>query len=83
MAITQALLDAVIDYSWADIAKMAKKGLIELTISQSTTINGRTLQRASIKDLKALYELAVTEAITEGGDDSSGGDVLIITGDAV
>jgi hypothetical protein len=77
MAITQALLDAVIDYSWADIAKMAKKGLIELTISQSTTINGRTLQRASIKDLKALYELAIAQTAIEGGSET-GGDIALV-----
>jgi hypothetical protein len=77
MAITQALLDAVIDYSWADIAKMAKKALIELTISQSTTINGRTLQRASIKDLKTLYELAVEQTTVQNGI-NGGGDVALV-----
>lgn len=77
MAITQALIDAVVDYSWSDIAKMAKKAMLELTISQSTSINGRQLQRASMDDLKALYDMAIAQANAESNTDT-GGDIALV-----
>lgn len=77
MSISQALIDAVVDYSWADIAKMAKKAMLDLTISQSTTINGRQLQRANMDDLKALYELATAQANAEDGSET-GGDIALV-----
>lgn len=77
MAITQALIDAVLDYSWSDIAKMAKKAMLELTISQSTTINGRQLQRANMDDLKALYDMAIAQANAEAST-ATGGDTALV-----
>lgn len=79
MSLSQSLIDAVVDYAWSDIAKMAKKAMLDLTISQSTTINGRNLTRASMNDLKALYDMAIAQVNADG--DTGGDTALVIFGE--
>jgi hypothetical protein len=83
MAIPQALIDAVPDYAWSDIAKMCKKAMIDLTISQSTSMMGHTIQKADMDSLLALYEKATEIAAAEAATDSGGGNVLVIRGNRV
>ncbi len=77
MSISQPLIDAVIDYAWSDIAKMAKKAMLDLTVSQSTLINGRGLTRANMDDLKALYDMATAQANAETNSET-GGDIALV-----
>lgn len=77
MAISQTLIDAVADYAWADIAKMAKKALLDLTISQSTSINGRVVQRADVASLTKLFEFAQSQANADANSET-GGDIALV-----
>lgn len=83
MAIPQALIDAVPDYAWSDIAKMAKKAMLELTIAQTTSMMGHTIQKTDMDSLQKLYELATGNAETESttADGSCGGTALVQYGE--
>lgn len=81
MAIAQALIDAVVDYAWSDIAKMAKKAMLDLTISQRTMFNGHALERSSLDDMKSLYEMAIAQANAEANSETGGDTALVQRGE--
>lgn len=77
MPIPQSLINEMPDYSWADIAKMAKAAMLALTISQSTSFMGHMIQKTDMDSLRALYELATGETDT-GAAAGSGGDIVLV-----
>ena len=74
MAITNAQILALPDYTDAEMVKLCKFGLTQvLGAAQSYSINGRSFTRANLKDLK---EKKITHLLTNanelGGVGSSG-----------
>lgn len=65
------------DYSWADIAKAAKQAMMTIALGGTSMRlpDGRTIERISVEDAKALYEVATANASAE---DSSGGGIALV-----
>lgn len=67
----------LVDYSWSDIAKAAKHAMMSAAMGGATySIKDKSFGRISIKDAKALYELAIQMQVDEAVD--SGGGIAIV-----
>lgn len=70
MAITTVQIDALPDYSDANIVKMLKQAIIAVSTGQTVMMNGHTVSRANLKDLRET--LAFFEERANAEDDSGG-----------
>lgn len=78
MAIDTSLLT---DYSWSDIQLAAKHAMMSAAVGGSQlSISGRNIGRISIKEAKALYDLA-TQMIGDESTDAGNGLALIQYGE--
>lgn len=75
--IDPAVLTALPDYSWTDIAKAAKSAMVTAALGGGTlTINGRTVGRITVDQAKSLYEMATKELASETVDPGDAGIIL-------
>jgi hypothetical protein len=72
----------LVDYSWSDIRIAAKAAMMQAAVSgvATYTINGRSLGRYSMKDLRALYDLA-DSMIADSAAESGNGIALVQYGE--
>lgn len=73
------------DYSWSDIAKAAKQAMMTIAVGGTSMRmpDGRSIERMTVEDAKALYEVAIANANAETDPDSGGGIVLVTRGSVV
>jgi hypothetical protein len=78
MAIDTALLT---DYSWSDIAKAAKQAMMTIAVGGTSMRmpDGRMIERMTIADAKALYDVAVANQAAE--EDGGNGMALVQFGE--
>jgi hypothetical protein len=72
MAITASQLNALTDFTWAQIKLACKTAMVNSVLGGAQlSINGRTIGRVSMEDLTKLYQFADAneqiESVGEGG----------------
>lgn len=81
MAISSAGITALTDYSFSEIKKACKVAMISGALGGATlAINGRTIGRYSLKELKDLYQWA-DELEQVDGTDTGGLHALVQFGE--
>jgi len=74
---------ALADYSWSDIAKAAKQAMLMGALGGSRlVINGRDIERISMKEAMDLYNMAIDQ-IADENLATQGGIALVRYGERV
>lgn len=74
MSITVAGVQTFTD---AEMLILVRNALVQLTISQATTINGRSITRAQIPQLKELHQWLEQRIQDDANSSQAGGNIAL------